>query len=77
MKIITSSTITLANGWKKAVVQFEISTPVAGGLVLTQGQIGLIIAIVLKNPTPAVELPFLLGQLSVYPPYPTLIKSTT
>ncbi|KAJ2929356.1 hypothetical protein H1R20_g7745, partial [Candolleomyces eurysporus] len=74
MKIITSSTITLANGWKKAVVQFEISTPAAGGPVLTQGQLGLIIAIVLKNPSPAVELPFLVGQLSVYPSVPDSYK---
>ncbi|KAF6743560.1 hypothetical protein DFP72DRAFT_1099689 [Ephemerocybe angulata] len=64
MTIVTSSTIDLANGWQKAVVQFEITTPAAGGQVLTQGQLGLIIAVVLKNRSPAVELPFLVGQLA-------------
>ncbi|KAF5337381.1 hypothetical protein D9611_002993 [Ephemerocybe angulata] len=70
MTIVTSSTIDLANGWQKAVVQFEITTPAAGGQVLTQGQLGLIVAVVLKNPSPAVELPFLVGQLAVYPYVP-------
>ncbi|KAJ3508430.1 hypothetical protein NMY22_g16622 [Coprinellus aureogranulatus] len=39
MTITSSSTIDLANGWQKAVVQFEISGPAAGS-VLTQGQLG-------------------------------------
>lgn len=70
MTITTNSTIDLANGWQKAVVQFEISSPAASGSVLTQGQLGLIVAIVLKNPSPAAEVPFFVSQLAVYPDIP-------
>jgi mannosyl-glycoprotein endo-beta-N-acetylglucosaminidase len=70
MSITSSSTISLANGWSKAVVQFEIPTPAAGGPILTQGQLGLIVAVALKNPAPAVEVPFLVGQLVVHPNTP-------
>ncbi|KAF7354673.1 Glycoside hydrolase family 85 protein [Mycena sanguinolenta] len=61
----------LPGGWTKLQVQFESSTPLPDATTV-KAAIGFVISIVAEDPSKALQLSLLLGQLNVYPtPSPT------
>ena len=66
LNIVSTSSIELTGGWTKLTIQFNLS----GNELQLTAAIGLVIAIVTENPTEPLQLPFLLGQLSVSPHVP-------
>ncbi|KDR71031.1 hypothetical protein GALMADRAFT_801556 [Galerina marginata CBS 339.88] len=68
--ITSTSTIDLSGGWTKLTIQFKTTTEDGTSTPPSRVAIGLVIAILTEEPTNAVQLSFLLGQLNVSPYLP-------